>query len=214
VQGARAADVILAIFFPVLPMRFRSIRLGFAPAFLLFVFPAASPQGNPRPHLAGTWQLNTEKSPGLGPGIRRGPGGRPGEPGEGEGSGSGAYRSVLTGGNRGLGELLRPKARLVITQTDTLLIVSDDAGWIRELIPTGQRMREELGQGGPAELATRWDGSHLITERWLDRGGHYQETYELDRKSGRLTVKVSFKTERMSSAIQEKRVYDPAPSRP
>jgi hypothetical protein len=197
-------------------MRFRSLPLGFLPVLLLFPFPAASLHpGNPPPRFAGTWLINPEKSPHFGPGIRRGPGGRRGEPGEGgEGAAGGTMRTVLTGGNRGLGELLRPKERLVITQTDTLLTVSDDAGWIRELIPNGQRMREELGQGGPAELETRWDGDQLITERWLDRGGHYRESYALDRKSGRLTVKMSFKTERMSGAIQEKRVYDPAASQP
>jgi len=177
---------------------------------VLLVSPPSLPsavRGNAPANLAGTWRLNSEESRHLGPGIRRGPGGGPGEEG-----GTGGLRVVLSAANRGLGELLRPKDYLVITQTDSLLTVRDDAGWIRELIPTGQRMREELGQGGPAELETRWDGNKLVADRWLERGGHYRETYELDRKSGRLSVKVSFKTERMSNAIEEKRVYDPAPT--
>lgn len=117
-------------------------------------------------------------------------------------------RETLGGGNRGLGELLRPKPHLTVTQTDTLLTVTDDAGWIRELIPSGERMREELGQGGPAEVETRWKGDKLIAERHLDEGGTYSETYELNRKTGRLSLTVSFKTTRMQRALSGIRIYD------
>ena len=98
--------------------------------------------------------------------------------------------------------------RGAITETDTLLTVRDDAGWIRELIPNGVLMREELGQGGPADVLTRWKGDQLIAERRLDAGGIYSESYALDRKSGRLHVTVSFKTPRMQRGLSGVRVYD------
>lgn len=116
----------------------------------------------------------------------------------------------MLGANRGLEELLRAKDQLTITQTDSLITVTDDAGWSRELIPTGQRMREVEGQGGPAEVVTRWKGNELLTERYLDGGGIYRETYSLDRKTHRLTVSMSFKSQRMPRAIEATRVYEPA----
>jgi hypothetical protein len=178
---------------------------------LLLWFPANIPPavrtGKPHPSLAGTWTLNPELSktaePGFGMGRRR-PGG---EGGGGEPGGE-FPREPSFGGSRGLGELLRPKPQLTISETDTLLTVTDDAGWIRELIPNGVLMREELGQGGPADILTRWKDAKLIAERRLDAGGTYSETYELDRKSGRLRLTVSFKTPRMSRGIGGTRVYD------
>jgi len=187
-------------------MRFRSAVLGFVPALLLFPLTPQAPRApaKPPPALAGTWVIDPERTRDPGQRLRRGPGGgRPAEGGEED-----LPRPVFGGGNRGLGELLRPKQRLVITQTDTLLTVADDAGWIRELIPTGQWMREEMGQGGPADVLTRWDGDKLIAERRLDRGGTYREVYQLDRKAGRLTIKFSYSTERMPRGFESTRVYE------
>lgn len=189
-------------------MRFRATVLGFIPALLVLSSAPHAPRAapKPRPGLAGVWLIDPQRTRDPGQGMRRGPGGgrRP------EGGEEDFPRPVFGGGNRGLGELLRPKQRLVITQTDTLLTVADDAGWIRELIPTGQWMREELGQGGPADVLTRWDGDKLIAERRLDRGGTYRETYQLDRKAGRLTVKLSYSTERMPRGFESTRVYEKA----
>jgi len=189
-------------------MRFRPVLLGFVPALCLVSLPAASRGAlKPPPSLAGSWAIDPERTRDPGQGIRRGPGGgRPGGDSPGD-FGEGPARPVLGGGNRGLGELLRPKQRLQITQSDTLLTITDDAGWIRELIPTGQWMREELGQGGPADVMTRWSGNKLVAERRLDRGGTYRETLELNRKNGRLTVKISYGTERMPRGFESTRVY-------
>ena len=196
-------------------MRFRPACLGFVPALVLVSLPSAAPHTAPKPHpqLAGSWVINPEKTRDPGQGMRRGPGGggrRPGGESPGE-SGEVRQRPIFGGGNRGLGELLRPKQHLAITQGDTLLTITDDAGWIRELIPTGQWMREELGQGGPADVVTQWSGNKLVAERRLDRGGTYRESYELNRKSDRLTVKLSYKTERMPRAFESTRVYEREP---
>jgi len=194
-------------------MRFRPAVLGFVPALVLLSLPLApaAPRAAPKPppRLDGAWIINPERSRDPSQGSRRGPGGG-GRPPGGDGGDIGDEfpRPVLGGGNRGLGELLRAKQHLVITQSDTLLTVADDAGWIRELIPTGQWMREELGQGGPADVVTRWSGSKLVAERQLDRGGTYRETYELDQKRSRLTVKISYKTERMPRGFESTRVYE------
>ncbi|HEV8150839.1 MAG TPA: hypothetical protein VGP61_11690 [Gemmatimonadales bacterium] len=193
-------------------MRARCRALGLLPVLTLWCLLAPSlGAGKPHPSFAGTWRLNPQlsRSPGQRYGAR--PGGRPGrEPRGGVGGEAGGEfpRETMGGGSQGLGELLRPKARLSITQADTLLTVSDDAGWIRDLIPSGLPMREELGQGGPAEVMTRWKGDKLVAERRLDEGGTYSESYELNRKSGRLSVTISFKTPRMQRALSGIRVYD------
>jgi hypothetical protein len=69
-------------------------------------------------------------------------------------------------------------------------------------------MREELSQGGPAEVESRWKGEKLVTARKLDRGAEITETFSLDKKTGALVVQVEMKSRRMPRAINLKRVYD------
>jgi hypothetical protein len=107
-----------------------------------------------------------------------------------------------------LRELLRPKARLEITQGDTIVTVKDDAGWLRYLLPNGKTMREELGQGGPALVVSKWAGDRLVTERTLSGGAVYRETYRLDGKTGRLQLEVEFTTARMPKPVKTKREYE------
>lgn len=191
--------------------------MRFFPVFSLVALATGPLRAGDPPPLAGSWVINAESesehqqfSRGQGGGGRR-PGGRPPER---EGGSGQEISRALRGGDRGLGELLRPKLRLTISQTDTLITVTDDAGWSRELIPTGQHMREELGQGGPAEVETHWKGGKLIAERQLDLGGTYRETYARDLKKGRLIVEIHYKTSRMPSAIEARRVYDLEPASP
>jgi hypothetical protein len=157
--------------------------------------PAARAQEHPA--LSGGWVLAQEVE-----------GSRDIRPRPGGGQGPTGMRGAF-GGDPGLAELLRPKQRLLIADQDSLVGVTDDAGWARLLIVSGAAMREDLGQGGPAEVVSRWKDNRLLTERRLDRGGVYSEVYELDAKTGRLLVRVSFKTERMERALELRRVYQP-----
>jgi len=211
VQGCAGPGVLTAVSpgFPMMLARVRS--LGFVPALLVLAHPLGSTRPSPQhPVLAGLWTLNPRLSKGAGQRFTRSMGGRHGrdEPPDEGGFGGAFPPERLGGGSRSLGELLRPKEQLTIAQSDTLITLTDDAGWTRELIPTGQRMREELGQGGPAEIVTRWKGDKLITERFLDSGGTYSESFELNRKTGRLTLQMSFKAGRMPRAIEASRVYE------
>ncbi len=195
-------------------MSARLLALGFVPVLLVAARSfAASPAHDPHPQLSGLWTLNPQLTRGAGQHFSRGEGGTGrrgrGQPPDEGGFGGGVVPPErLGGGNRSLGELLRPKEQLNVTQTDSLIIVTDDAGWSRELIPTRQRMREELGQGGPAEIVTQWKGDKLVTERFLDGGGTYTESFELNRKTGRLTVQMSFRAGRMPRPIESTRIYE------
>jgi hypothetical protein len=108
----------------------------------------------------------------------------------------------------GLGELLRPKRRLEIGQSDTVVTVKDEAGWLRYLLPNGRTMREELGQGGPAMVVSRWDKKRLVTERTLGGGIVYRETYEVDKKGGRLRLEVELRSARMPRPLRMRREYE------
>ena len=116
--------------------------------------------------------------------------------------------------DRGVQELLRAKATLVIEQHDSTLTLKDDSGWTRELRPGGGKIREELAQGGPAEVESRWKGDRLVTVRRLDGGAELTERLARDRKTGDLILEVEFKAARMPRAIQLKRIYVMADSAP
>jgi hypothetical protein len=215
----------------------RSLIASFhlAPALALVAFGTVPNPGNPPPRLAGVWEYNPEKSEvsrrasggGFPMGGRGGPGGGGGYPGGrgGRGGGRGGrggqggeelppdeFPTLGPGGtDRGIQELLRAKQRLEINQTDSSVVIRDDAGWEREIYPDGRKMREELSQGGPAEVESRWKGDKLVTDRKLDRGAEISETYSLDRKTGALVVQLEMKSKRMPRTISLKRVYDPEP---
>ncbi len=209
-------------------MSFSTNSLRLAPVFLVLLTPVHPPvRGVEDRHarLQGTWLLNLEKSDSERQQFGRGyGGGSPGGRGPGRGGGRGEQppEDVVEGfpmpgpggGDRGLTEVLRPKQRFEIVQTDSMITVKDDAGWERELLPDQGKMREELGQGGPAEVETKWKGDKLVTTRKLDRGGEIEEAFSLDQKTGQLVVQFHFKTPRMQRAIAARRVYDPAPPAP
>lgn len=206
-------------------MRSLITSLHLVPALALVAFGAVPNRDKPHPRLAGIWEYNPEKSEvsrrgyggGFPMGSRGGPGGRGGFPGRPGGGGAGGNGEIPEdefpilgpgGTDRGIQELLRAKQRLEITQGDDSLVIKDDAGWEREIYPDGRKMREELSQGGPAEVASRWKGEKLVTTRKLDRGAEITETYSLDRKTGVLVVQVEMRSRRMPRAINLKRVYD------
>ena len=111
-------------------------------------------------------------------------------------------------GDRGLRELLRAKQRFEIAQTDTSVTVKDDAGWVRDLVPDGRKVREELSQGGPGEVQSEWKGDKLVTLRKLDQGAEVRETFSLDKKTGDLVVEVEVKSKALPRMTTLKRVYD------
>ena len=208
-------------------MRILAAVLVIVPVATLFTAAATSPSPSPpRPQLAGTWQINAEKSQsqqnrfggGYPGGMGRGPGGRGGGfPGRGRGGGGGGeppteeYPDLSrNGGDRGMRELLRAKQRLEIVQTDTSITVKDDAGWVQDLLPDGRKVREELSQGGPAEVQSEWKGEKLVSQRKLDEGAEVKETFELNKKTGELVVELEVKSKRLPRALEMKRVYEKA----
>lgn len=89
-----------------------------------------------------------------------------------------------------------------------MVTIRDDAGWLRYLMMAGKPMREELGQGGPAEVKSSWKTEKLVTERKFDAGGVYRETYSLDTKTGRLRLETDFRAEGMEQSMTRRRTYE------
>jgi hypothetical protein len=109
--------------------------------------------------------------------------------------------------DRGIQELLRAKAVLVIGQSDSIVVLRDDSGWTRDLRPDGRKIREELAQGGPAEVEAKWKGDKLMTVRRLDSGAELTERFARDKRTGDLAVEVEYKAARMPQAIKLRRIY-------
>jgi hypothetical protein len=208
-------------------MRTLAAFLVIVPVSTLFTAAVTSPSpGPPHPQLSGTWEINLGKSQeqrragsgGFPGGMGRGPGGRGGGfPGRGRGGGGGGEPPneefpdlSRNGGDPGMRELLRPKQRLEISQTDTTITVKDDAGWVRDLLPDGRKVREELSQGGPAEVESEWKGEKLVSHRKLDEGAEVKETFELNKKTGELVVDLEVKSKRLPRAVEMKRIYEKA----
>jgi len=207
-------------------MRTLAAFLVIVPVSTLFTAAVTSPSPGPaHPQLSGTWEINLTKSQeqrrsgsgGFPGGMGRGPGGRGGGfPGRGRGGGGGGGEPpseefpdlTRNGGDRGMRELLRPKPHLEIAQTDSSVRITDDAGWERDLLPDGRKVREELSQGGPAEVQSEWKGEKLVSLRKLDQGAEVKETFALDKKTGELVVELEVKSKRMPRAVEMKRVYD------
>lgn len=114
--------------------------------------------------------------------------------------------------DRGIQELLRAKVMLVIEQGDSTVTLKDDSGWLRELRPGAGKIREELAQGGPAEVESKWKGDKLVAIRRLDSGAVLTERLARDRKTGDLVIEVEFKAARMPRSVQLKRLYVAADS--
>ena len=192
------------------------------PVFTLATAAVTPPAQKPsRPHLAGSWELNPEKSQtqqregiarGYPGGMGRGPRGPGGGSFPGRGGGEPPSEEFpdlsRNGGDRGMRELLRPKPHLEIAQTDSSVSITDDAGWERDLLPDGRKVREELSQGGPAEVQSEWKGEKLVSLRKLDQGAEVKETFALDKKTGELVVELEVKSKRMPRPIEMRRVYE------
>jgi hypothetical protein len=207
-------------------MRTLAAFLVIVPLSTLVTAAVTSPRPGPaHPQLSGTWEINLTKSQeqrrqgygGYPGGMGRGPGGRGGGfPGRGRGGGGGEPPNEefpdlsRNGGDRGMRELLRPKQRLEITQTDSAITVKDDAGWVRDLVPDGRKVREEQSQGGPAEVESEWKGEKLVSHRKLDEGAEVKETFTLDKKTGELVVDLEVKSKRLPRPVTMKRIYEKA----
>ena len=207
------------------PSRWAVAALGLS----LFTLTTHSPDQGKNPSLAGTWKYSAEKTaaaelkkggkePDADPGYSSG--GRPkvgtsvsrrgGSEDRGAGGGAGGG-----GGDRGsmgpLGMYARPLPQIVITQTDSTIIISDPSGYPRTYRTDGNKAREPLLGADTLEIVAKWKGGKLTTERKLGSFGTVREIYSIDPAAHELTIEVKLTSPQMSVPMEMKRIYDAPP---
>jgi hypothetical protein len=162
---------------------------------------------SPAPLLSGGWTLNKDlsdqppaasstptdgqgRSGGGGGGRSGGFGGRRGGGGFGGGRGGGGGGAVGSGNGsstansadaarvrEAMRDLMNPPAHWVITQTDTLIIMTDQDGRALRLSPDNKKIKNDDTK---TERQTKWDSGKLVSEITGLPGGKITETYSVD----------------------------------
>jgi hypothetical protein len=177
-----------------------------------------------RPAVAGTWNLNAEKTQepkstaprdveSTGSGINPGMGSR-----NRGGSASGRRSSVPGGGGGGgsstaaarmVRDLMRAPATLLITQTDTAIVVDPGTGILVSVRTDGRLVDEPFPDGSTRKTKATWRTRDLIVERDFGESGAIRETYRLEPENPKvLIVEFHFENKRQRSSVDQRRVYD------
>jgi hypothetical protein len=165
------------------------------------------------PSLSGGWTLNKDLSdqsaaapstPPDGQGRSGGGGGRGGgfggRRGGGGFGGSGRGGGGASGGGNGsstansadaarvreaMRDLMNPPTHWVITQTDTLIIMTDQDGRALRLSPDNKKIKNDDTK---TERQTKWDGGKLVSEITGLPVGKITETYSVDQELHQLRL--------------------------
>jgi hypothetical protein len=188
-----------------------SISLAVSIALLLATWLAVESraQAPERISLAGLWIRNTELSdppPSRGDqggdqhGRGSNGGGRTGRGGHGGGGGYGRGGAGRSGGGRAAGDpdeiarmrealhgIVQPGDHLTITQTDAMVVLTDQDGRTTRLSPDGKKIKDDNTH---IERKSRWDGGKLISEITGAEPGKITQTFSLDPDAHRLRIVV------------------------
>ena len=74
-------------------------------------------------------------------------------------------------------DLMNPPAHWVISQTDTLVIMTDQDGRTLRLSPDNKKIKNDATK---TERRTKWDGTKLVSEITGLPAGKITETYSVD----------------------------------
>jgi len=188
-----------------------SVGLAVGIALLLATWLAVESraQAPERSSLAGIWTRNTELSdPPPSRGEQggeqhdRGNGARMGGGGHGGGGGYGRGGAGRGGGGGGraaadpdetarmreaLHSIVQPGDHLTITQTDAMVVLTDQDGRTTRLSPDGKKIKDENTH---IERKSRWDGGKLISEITGAGPGKITQTFSVDPDAHRLRIAV------------------------
>jgi hypothetical protein len=190
---------------------------------------AASPAAAQDVSLAGTWKLNAnesdnpalklqallEKGPTVVSGMREGRG----RPSTGAGrldrpeSGSSNAASASAAGAAELrsgpfARSMRPAAKILVVQTDSTIVISDDATLPQTLYLDGRKVEEPLPGAESMFTTAKWKDGKLTVERKLGGSGSIREVYVLDAAKRRLTVDAKLTSGQLQGTLELRRIYD------
>jgi hypothetical protein len=191
----------------------------------------------PRPSVAGTWQINDDKTekydarvdrdiaPGSGktvdhmPSARASGGGGRTRSAAGSGGSSGTDAADAFGGGAGatldrrasnaFREATRAPRELRIEQTDTSVTIVGGAKPLT-VLTNGKVVTDSTVEGEVSySIKAQWKKDQLVIERQMGRGTSIRSTYYLDKKDPKtLIVDVRFESKAMSRTVDNRRVYN------
>jgi hypothetical protein len=181
------------------------------------------------PSFAGTWKLNAnesdnpalklqallEKGPTVVSGMREGRGrpstgaGRLDRPESGSSGAAGASAAGAAAMRSGpYARVMRPAAQILVVQTDSTIVISDDASLPQTLYLDGRKVEEPLPGAESMFTTAKWKDGKLTVERKLGGSGSIREIYTLDAAKRRLMVDAKLTSSELQGTLEVKRVYD------
>ena len=176
------------------------------------------------PSYAGGWTLNKELSDqpadrsegrsgdarGRRDGGFGGGGGRRGGFGRGGGGGFGGAgqppdREAMARTRDAMRDVLNPPDHLVITQTESMIVLTGADGRTTRLSPDGKKIKDENTN---IERKTKWDGGKLVVEMSGLGSGKITQTYAVDPEHHQLRVTVLMESRGSQSPRTITHVYD------
>jgi len=196
---------------------------------ILMLAAGATPAPAQTASFAGTWKLNAnesdnpalklqallEKGPTVVSGMREGRGrpstgaGRLDRP---ESGSSGAASASATGAaamrSGPFARVMKPAAQILVVQTDSTIVISDDASLPQTLYLDGRKVEEPLPGAESMYTTARFKDGKLTVERKLGGSGSIREVYVLDAAKRRLTVDAKLSSAELQGTLEVRRVYD------
>jgi hypothetical protein len=83
--------------------------------------------------------------------------------------------------------IMQPGDHLTITQTESMVVMTDQDGHTTRLAPDGKKVKDENTH---IERKTHWDGARLVSEISGARPGKITQTFSVDPETHRLRIDV------------------------
>jgi len=179
-----------------------------------------------KPSIGGAWTLNADQSDRQsdrdgdrsegrrdgGGGYGRRGGGRGGFGGGGFGGGRGGYgrgtpenTEEMARRRDAMRDIINPPNHLVVTQTDSMVVMTGPDGRTTRLSPDGKKVKDE---NTGIERRTKWDAGKLVSEISGAGGMKLTETYVLVPETHQLRISVQIEGGRGGQARTVTHVYD------
>ncbi len=143
--------------------------------------------------LAGTWKLNTTESDNPNEKLQDALEKRP---------------TVVSGMREGSGRVMRPSPQIIVLQTDTAIVISDEASLPVILYLDGRKVEEPMPGAETMVTTAKWKDAKPTVERKLGGSGSIREVFTMDAAKKRLIVEAKLTSGQLQGTIQIRRVYD------
>ena len=168
---------------------------------------------------AGRGQLGDDsdrgRGDGSGGGRRRGGGGRGGGFGRGGGMGRGGGAGAARGNpddllrmREAMRDVTNPSDHLIITQTDSMIVLTAADGRTTRLSPDGKKIKDDNTK---VERKTKWDGGKLVSEINGLGPGKMTQTFAVDPDAKLLRITLVMEGGRSNQPRTLTQVYDADP---